>query len=149
VVATPILVRMIVVPIAARLADRRGAVRAVLVASSIGGAIGYAVVGAAQGFIGILASVALAAAIAGPAIPLADAYALKGLTLRGRAYGPVRLWGSAAFIAANFAAGFASGYIAPTGYVWLIVAAWALAGAASLGLHPQRPAGTPEVTPPR
>jgi MFS transporter, PPP family, 3-phenylpropionic acid transporter len=149
VVATPILVRMIVVPMAARLADRRGALRSVLVVSSVGAAMGYAVVGAAQGFIGILASVALAAAIGGPSIPLADAYALRGLTLRGRAYGPVRLWGSVAFIAANFAAGFASGLIAPTSYIWLIIAAWVLAGAASLGLQPLRPAGTPEAAAPR
>jgi MFS transporter, PPP family, 3-phenylpropionic acid transporter len=149
VIATPILVRVVVVPIAARIADRRGALRPVLAVSSIGAAMGYAVVGAAQGFPPILASVALAAALAAPAIPLADAYALKGLALRGRAYGPVRLWGSAAFIAANFAAGFAAGYIAPTSYVWLIVAAWALAGVASLALRPLRPAGAAKPAAPR
>ena len=149
VIATPILVRLVAVPIAARLADRWGALRRVLVMSSVGGAIGYALVGVAQGFPAILATVALVAALAGPAIPLADAYALRGLNLRGRAYGPVRLWGSVGFIAANFAAGFAFGYIAPTGYVWLIVAAWTLAAAASLGLQPLRPSGTPEAAPPR
>jgi MFS transporter, PPP family, 3-phenylpropionic acid transporter len=149
VIATPILVRLVAVPIAARLADRRGALRLVLVLSSIGGTIGYALVGTAAGFPAILATVALTAALAGPAIPLADAYALRGLTLRGRAYGPVRLWGSAGFIAANFAAGLASGYIAPSGYIWLIVAAWAVAAAASLGLQPQRPAGAPEPAAPR
>ena len=144
VVATPILVRVVAVPLAARLADRRGALRQVLVVSSIGAAIGYAVVGGAEGFPVILATVALAAVLAAPAIPLADAYALKGLGLRRRAYGPVRLWGSVAFIAANFAAGIASGYIAPTGYIWLIVAASAAAAAASLALRPLRPAGEPE-----
>jgi PPP family 3-phenylpropionic acid transporter len=149
VVATPILVRVVAVPIAARLADRHGALRQVLVASSAGIAIGYTVVGWAEGFPAILAAVALAAALAAPAIPLADAYALKGLALRKRAYGPVRLWGSAAFIAANFAAGFASGYIAPTGYIWLIVAASALAAAASLALRPLRPGGEPERIAPR
>lgn len=149
VIATPILVRVVVVPIAARIADRRGALRSVLVMSSIGAAIGWAVVAAAQGFAAILASVALAAALAAPAIPLADAYALKGLTLRRRAYGPVRLWGSVAFIAANLGAGFVAGYIAPTTYIWLIVAAWALAGAASVGLRPLRPAGAPEPPAPR
>jgi PPP family 3-phenylpropionic acid transporter len=102
-----------------------------------------------DGFSAILATVALTAALAAPAIPLADAYALKGLALRRRAYGPVRLWGSAAFIAANFAAGFASGYIAPTGYIWLIVAASALAAAASLALRPLRPRGSPEAVVPR
>ena len=149
VIATPILVRLVAVPIAARVADRWGALRAMLVVSSVGGTIGYALVGGAHGFPAILATVALAAAIAGPAIPLADAYALRGLTLRGRAYGPVRLWGSAGFIAANFAAGFASGYIAPTSYIWLIVGAWAVTAAASLTLRPPRPAGTPEAAAPR
>jgi PPP family 3-phenylpropionic acid transporter len=144
VLAAPILVRVVAVPVAARLADRHGALRQVLVLSSAGAAVGYAVVGGANGFPAILATVALAAALAAPAIPLADAYALKGLALRRRAYGPVRLWGSAAFIAANFAAGFASGYIAPAGYIWLIVAASAAAAAASLGLRPLRPGGEPE-----
>jgi len=149
VLATPILVRVVAVPLAGRLADRRGALRQVLVLSSIGAAVGYAVVGWADGFPAILAAVALAAALAAPAVPLADAYALKGLALRRRAYGPVRLWGSAAFIAANFAAGFASGYIAPTGYIWLIVAASAAAAAASLALRPLRPGGAPEPAAPR
>ena len=149
VVATPILVRVVAVPVAARLADRHGALRQVLVASSAGAAIGYTLVGWAGGFPAILMTVALAAALAAPAIPLADAYALKGLALRRRAYGPVRLWGSAAFIAANFAAGFASGFIAPTGYIWLIVAASVAAAAASLGLRPLRPGGEPERAAPR
>ena len=38
-------------------------------------------------------------------MPLAETYALKGLPARGRAYGPVRLWGSFAFIAGSFLAG--------------------------------------------
>jgi PPP family 3-phenylpropionic acid transporter len=149
VVATPIVVRVAVVPLAARIADRRGALRQVLVASSAGAAMAYALVGYAQGLPAILATVALAAALAAPAIPLTDAYALKGLGLRGRAYGPVRLWGSAAFIAATVGAGLASGYIAPSGYIWLIVAASAAAALASLGLRPLWPGGAPEPAAPR
>jgi PPP family 3-phenylpropionic acid transporter len=149
VIATPILVRVVAVPIAARLADRHGALRLVLMLSSAGAAVGYALVGWADGLPAILAMVALMAALAAPAIPLADAYALKGLALRRRPYGPVRLWGSAAFIAANLAAGFATGYVAPTGYIWLIVAASALAAAASLALRPLRPGGEPEGVGPR
>ena len=41
-------------------------------------------------------------------MPLAETYALKGLAARGRAYGPVRLWGSAAFMLGTFVAGFAT-----------------------------------------
>ena len=45
-------------------------------------------------------------------MPLAETYALKGLAARGRAYGPVRLWGSVAFILGTFVAGFAADTIA-------------------------------------
>ena len=55
-------------------------------------------------------------------MPLIDAYALKGLGLRGRAYGPVRLWGSVAFIAASVAGGLIFDLIAPANLIWLIFA---------------------------
>jgi PPP family 3-phenylpropionic acid transporter len=144
VLAAPMAVRILAVPVAARIADRRGALRHLIVVGSCGAAMGYALVGSAQGFLAILAAVTLAAALAAPTLPLADAYALKGLGLRGRAYGPVRLWGSAAFIAANVGAGVASGYIPPAGYIWLMVAAFGATAVASLGLRPLRPDGAPE-----
>ena len=40
---------------------------------------------------------------------------------RGRAYGPVRLWGSAAFIAGSFGAGLALDVMARAHLIWLIV----------------------------
>ena len=49
-----------------------------------------------------------------PGFPLTDAYALRGLAERQRAYGPVRLWSSAAYIAANIGGGFLIGVIART-----------------------------------
>ena len=149
VLATPMVVRVLAVPVAARLADRRGALRQLLIVGSFGAAMGYALVGWAEGLVAILAAMALTSALAAPTIPLADAYALKGLGLRGRAYGPVRLWGSAAFIAANLGAGFASGWMPPGGYIWLMVAAYAVTAAASLGLGPLRPGGAPERVTPR
>jgi PPP family 3-phenylpropionic acid transporter len=144
VLAAPMLVRILAVPVAARIADRRGALRQLMVVGSCGAAMGYALVAGASGFLAILAAVTLTSALAAPTLPLADAYALKGLGLRGRAYGPVRLWGSAAFIAANVGAGVASGYIPPAGYIWLMVAAFAATAAAALGLRPLRPDGAPE-----
>ena len=59
-------------------------------------------------------------------MPLSETYALKGLMARGRAYGPVRLWGSFAFIAGNFAAGFAADVIPARHLIWLMAAASAL-----------------------
>ena len=49
----------------------------------------------------------------------------SGLGARGRAYGPVRLWGSVAFIAGNVGAGLLLEWIAPGHLIWLIVAALA------------------------
>jgi PPP family 3-phenylpropionic acid transporter len=78
-----------------------------------------------------LASLALT-----PVLPLAEAYALRGLGALGRTYGPVRLWGSAAFIAGNFTAGFAADVIPASNLIWLIVAASVLIALASLVLPP-------------
>ena len=139
VLAAPMLLRMVTVPLAARAADRRGALRAGLIATSLAGTMAYGVIGLAEGFLPILAAVALAGVFTTPLLPLLDAYALKGLALRGRAYGPVRLWGSVAFIAANFGAGALAGLIAPTGTIWLIVGGYGVAVMAAFGLRPLSP----------
>ena len=139
VLAAPMVVRVVAVPPITRLADRQGTLRGMLIATSMAAAIGYLWVALAEGFVGILIAVACASIAATPVMPIADAYALHGLTRRGRPYGPVRLWGSVAFIAASFAAGLAAAHLPPTALVWLIVAALAVAAAVSLAL---RPAGT-------
>jgi PPP family 3-phenylpropionic acid transporter len=59
----------------------------------------------------------------------------------------VRLWGSAAFIAANLAAGYAGAYMQPSGYIWLMVAALVVTAAASLALRPLQPGGAAEPQP--
>jgi len=143
VLAAPMLLRMLAVPVSARIADRRDALRGALIATSVVGTMAYSLVGLAAGFLPIFAAVALAATLTTPMLPLLDAYALKGLALRGRAYGPVRLWGSAAFIAANLGAGFLAGWVAPTGTIWLMVAAYAAAVLVSLTLRPLRPSAAP------
>src|SRR4029077_15647136 len=104
--AVPMFIRLISVPSVARLADRRSALRGALIASAFGSAAAYVVVSQANGFVPILLAVALASLATAPTMPLLDAYALKGLALRGRAYGSVRLWGSVAFVFPNFGAGF-------------------------------------------
>ena len=67
---------------------------------------------------------------------LSDVYALRGLAPHRRAYGPVRLWGSAAFIVANLAAGYLFDIIAARDLIWLIVAAVALCVVAAWALPP-------------
>jgi PPP family 3-phenylpropionic acid transporter len=81
----------------------------------------------------IMAAIALASAFYAPLMPLADAYALGGLAARGRSYGPVRLWGSAAFIAGTLGGGLLLDLIAPLELIWVVVSAL-LVNAAAAGL---------------
>jgi PPP family 3-phenylpropionic acid transporter len=141
VLAIPMVVRVFAIPVAARAADRRDALRAAIVITATAAIAGYAAVGLAEGALAIMAAFAFASALYTPMMPLADAYAFRGLSRHGRAYGPVRLWGSAAFIAGSFAAGVLLDVIAARDLIWLIVAAMVLTTAAAGALAPLSPRG--------
>jgi len=145
VLAVPALMRVIAIPIGTRIADRIGAPREVLIATAAATAVGYGAIALSNGLAAIGAAVAAASLAAAPTMPLADAYALKGLEIRRRAYGPVRLWGSIAFIAANLAGGFALDAVGRLALVWPIVAAFAVMAATAFRLAPLRQG----VDPPR
>jgi MFS transporter, PPP family, 3-phenylpropionic acid transporter len=136
VLAAPILVRVFSIALAARLADRRNALRTAIIVTGAASMAGYTLVGLASGPVGILAAYALAALAFTPLMPLAETYALMGLAARGRAYGPVRLWGSAAFIAGTFVAGFATDTFAARDLIWLIVAGYGLTTLVAFALTP-------------
>lgn len=137
IVALPMLARVLAIPFVSREADRRDALRGALVIAAWASVCGFMLVGMSNGSLAILAVYALAALAYAPLMPLTDAYALKGLSERGLAYGPVRLWGSAAFIAGNFLAGFAADAIPATELIWLMVAASVAIGVAAVLLLPQ------------
>ena len=132
--ALPHLVRMVAIPAATRLTDHYGVLRGAIVVIALATTAGYAALGFTTGQIAILVVLALASIPFTPVVPLSDAYALKGLGTRGIAYGPVRLWGSAAFMLANVGAGMATGHVAPAQLIWLIVAALALTALCALAL---------------
>jgi len=136
VLAAPIVARLIAVPLVARAADRREALRAAIIVASFLGVAGYVLVGLAEGAWPILVAYAFAALALTPVLPLAETYALTGLTARGRAYGPVRLWGSAAFILGSFVAGFATDTIPARNLIWLVVGASLISALAALALAP-------------
>ena len=102
--AVPMIVRVFAIPLATRSADRHDALRMAIVIAAGMAVLGYGAVGIAQGAAAITLALALASVFYTPIMPLADAYALRGLGRLGRAYGPVRLWGSAAFIVGSFGA---------------------------------------------
>ena len=139
VLAAPIVARLLAVPVFMREADRRDAVRAALIVCGFAGAAGYTLVGLSAGAVLILVAYALTSLATTPQMPLAETYALKELGARRRTYGPVRLWGSFAFIAGNFVAGFAADVIPARDLIWLIVAASVLIVLAALALPPMTP----------
>jgi len=70
-----------------------------------------------------------------PMAPLTDAYALRGVSHYGLNYGPLRLWGSAAFVVGALACGLLVDVIAPARLIWVIAALAGLSALASLGLR--------------
>jgi PPP family 3-phenylpropionic acid transporter len=135
--AMPMLVRVMIIPIT-RAADRNDSVRRIMIFTCSASLVGYAALGFSHGLWTILPAFALAAAAFAPAVPLADAYALRGLADRGRSYGRARLWGSASFIVGNLGAGLLIDLVSPRNLIWLIIAAMVItvAAATQLGMLP-------------
>jgi PPP family 3-phenylpropionic acid transporter len=136
IIAVPMIVRIAVIPVITRAADRYRALKATLVLCSAAGTLAMVAVGLAGGAVAILVPFVIAAAAVAPVLALTDAYALNGLGARGRPYGPVRLWGSVAFIAGNVGAGLLLAIIAPVHLVWLSVAVLTAAALAGIALDP-------------
>jgi PPP family 3-phenylpropionic acid transporter len=143
IIAVPPIVRILVTPIVGHQADRHRALKAVMVTGSIVGLLAMTIVGLVDGAIAILVAFALAMAALAPLLSLSDAYALTGLGARGRNYGPVRLWGSVAFIAGNVGAGFILHWIAPGHLIWLLVASLVVVVMAAAALAPLHGDGAP------
>jgi PPP family 3-phenylpropionic acid transporter len=80
-----------------------------------------------------------------PMVPLTDAYALRGVARYGLDYGPLRLWGSAAFVVGALACGLSVDIIAGRDLIWVIAAVAGLGALASLGLQPLDGPKTPHA----
>jgi PPP family 3-phenylpropionic acid transporter len=142
ILAAPMVVRLLTVPWTTGLADRSGRLDRALVAGCAASGVGMVGLGLVDGFWPILLLGGLIAVAWGPTVPITDAYAVAGLGRRGRAYGPVRLWGSVAFTLAGFAAGAALDRLPTETIVWMIAGSFAFAVAAGFFLLPERRAGT-------
>ena len=113
-------VRIIGTPIGTRIADRYGSLRGAIVVTTIASVLAISVLGFATGFAAILLAAVTLAFVSAPVLPLTDAYGLKGLAARAKSYGPVRLWGSVAFIVANLSGGVLLNVLAPGNLIWVI-----------------------------
>ena len=139
VLAAPMVVRLFSIPVLTRLADRHQAVRGTIIMASILAAAGTIALGFTEGGFAILIVFTLASIPFTPVMPLAEAYALRGLAQVRRAYGPVRLWGSAAFIGGSLGAGWIIDSLAAGNLIWLIAAALMASAVAAAGLVPLPP----------
>lgn len=151
VLAAPMVVRIAAIPIAARAADRRDALRAGMIVGAAAAALGYVAVGLSNGVLAILLTYALTSVAMTPILPLADAYALKGLAGSGRSYGQVRLWGSAAFIVGSLGAGFLLDLVPPVQLIWFMAASAAVSVVFAVALAPPKapdPTAARAVAPP-
>lgn len=134
--ALPAITRFTTLPYATALAEKRHAVRAGMMVSVLATAVGFAAVGLQQQPLALLVIYALTCMMWTPTIPLTDAYALRGVARYGIDYGPVRLWGSAAFAAGSLACGYLVDIVAAQELIWVIVAWAVVAVLASLLLRP-------------
>lgn len=134
--ALPAITRFTTLPQITALVEKRHAIRAGIMMSVLATAIGFAAVGLQQQPLALLLIYALTCMMWTPTMPLTDAYALRGVTRYGLDYGPLRLWGSAAFAAGSLACGYLVDSIAPRDLIWVIVAWAVVAVLASLLLQP-------------
>jgi PPP family 3-phenylpropionic acid transporter len=139
ILAMPMLVRIVNVPLATRLADRFNMWRGAMLIGSVGAAAGNACLDLVHGFIPLMAMIVATAIFFTPTFPLTDAYALRGLAERGRAYGPVRLWSSAAFIVANVGGGYVIGLTGRASIIWMIVCGYIIGALIILCMPPATP----------
>jgi PPP family 3-phenylpropionic acid transporter len=134
--AVPAVTRFTVLPMVTGFAERRGAVRGAMMATAAMTTFGFAVIGTQHLPLAVFLAYAVTAASWTPTVPLTDAYALRGVARYGLDYGPLRLWGSAAFVVGALGCGLLAGMIAAEHLIWIIVAAGALAALAGFGLQP-------------
>lgn len=134
--ALPAITRFTTLPQITAFAEKRHAIRAAMMLLVLATALGFTAVGLQQQPLALFLIYAVTCMMWTPTTPLTDAYALRGIARYGLDYGPLRLWGSAAFAAGSLACGLLVDHIAARDLIWIIVAWAVVAVAASLLLHP-------------
>jgi MFS transporter, PPP family, 3-phenylpropionic acid transporter len=134
--AVPPVTRFTVLPVVTGLAERRQMLRGAIIVTGFATAIGFLVMGTQQLPVLVFLVYAVTCCLWTPMVPLTDAYALRGVRQYGLNYGPLRLWGSAAFVAGALACGLLIDLIAARNLIWVIASVAALSALIGLGLQP-------------
>jgi PPP family 3-phenylpropionic acid transporter len=143
--AAPAVTRFTVLPLVTGSVERRYSLRFAMIVTALLTAAGFAAVGTQHRPLLVLLLFAATACVWTPMVPLTDAYALRGVTRYGLDYGPLRLWGSAAFILGALACGLLVDVIAARHLIWVIAGMAGCGAAIGLGLQPlDRPIAIPK-----
>jgi PPP family 3-phenylpropionic acid transporter len=134
--AVPSVTRFTILPVVTGLAERHQSLRAALIMTAFATAVGFSVIGTRHEPLLVFIAYAATSCLWTPMVPLTDAYALRGVARFGLNYGPLRLWGSAAFVVGALACGLLVDVIAARHLIWVIAAVGGLGALASLGLQP-------------
>jgi PPP family 3-phenylpropionic acid transporter len=134
--AVPPVTRFTVLPLVTGFAERRQMLRGAIIVTGFATALGFLVMGTRQLPLLVLLVYAVTCCLWTPMVPLTDAYALRGVRLYGLNYGPLRLWGSAAFVAGALVCGLLVDVIAAKNLIWVIASVAALSALVGLGLQP-------------
>lgn len=131
VVAAPMVLRVTTVSALGAYADRIGDRRRVLTLYGGLAFLGCLLLGPAEGFWPLLGATLAMALFANGYMPVADATATSAARRGEAVYGSMRAWGSASYIVANVAAGWAIGLWGGAAVYPLLLACYALQFAAS------------------
>jgi MFS transporter, PPP family, 3-phenylpropionic acid transporter len=134
--AAPAVTRFTVLPFVTGFAERHRAVRGAMIATAFATAAGFIVIGTQHAPLVVFLLFALTASVWTPMVPLTDAYALRGVAHYGLDYGPLRLWGSVAFILGALVCGLLVDIIAARHLIWVIGAMAGIGAVIGLGLQP-------------
>jgi PPP family 3-phenylpropionic acid transporter len=134
--AVPPVTRFTVLPLMTGAAERRQMLRGAIMLTGFATAFGFLVMGTQREALAVLVVYALTCCVWTPMVPLTDAYALRGVARYGLNYGPLRLWGSAAFVVGALGSGLLLGYVAQVHLIWIIAGATVLGAIVGLTLQP-------------
>ena len=132
--AVPAVTRFTVLPLVTAFAEKRRATRNAIVVTAFATALGLTLVGTQHQALPLFLVFAATCCLWTPTAPLTDAYALRGVARYRLNYGPLRLWGSAAFVVGALLCGLFIDVIAPERLIWIIAGTAGLSALASLGL---------------
>lgn len=133
--AVPSVVRLSVLPLITRFAESRNLLRTTMIVGSVLTVVGFYALGWLREPLAIFIVFSVTTIVWIPLSSLTDGYALKGVARYGLNYGPLRLWGSIAFVVGTVICGTMLDVIDGKNLIWVLVAVAVLNMVSSFGLQ--------------